>query len=58
MHELSLDEVRRLIGRRPDYADVKEEWDRPFREAEQRQNALLDSLLPDGRYGVVWLEVN
>ena len=56
MYELSLDDVRRLIGQRPNYADIREDWDRPFREAEARQNALLDSLAEDGRYAVVWIE--
>lgn len=56
MYEVSLDEVHRLIGPRPNYADIREEWDRPFREAEERQNALLDALPADGRYAVVWIE--
>jgi hypothetical protein len=57
MYEVSLQEVRRLIGKRPNYADIRDEWDRPFREAEERQNAMLDSLRADGRYAVVWIEL-
>lgn len=49
--------LRDPIGRRPEYSAVDQEWDRPYREAEERQNALLDSLPEDGRYGVVWVEV-
>jgi hypothetical protein len=57
MYEVTLVEVRRLIGQRPNYAHIREEWDRPFREAEERQSALLASLPEDGRYAVVWVEV-
>ena len=54
MYELSLDEIRQLIGPRPD-ADRKHEW--PDRaEHEAKSHAMLDSLSPDGRYAVVWME--
>ena len=54
MYELSLDEVRRLIGPRPD-ADRKHDGpDLAERGAES--HAMLDSLSPDGRYAVVWME--
>jgi len=54
MYELSLDEVRRLIGLRPD-ADRKHDGpDLAERGAES--HAMLDSLSPDGRYAVVWME--
>lgn len=56
MVELSLAEVRRLIGPRTNYADFREDWDRPFLEAEARQNAILASLPEDERYAVVWME--
>jgi len=55
--ELSKDELRRLIEPRPDYADIRDDWDRPFRERRQRQDYLLDSLPEHGRYGVVWMEL-
>ena len=54
--EASKADVLRLIGARPDYSGIKDEWDRPFREAAQKQDALL-AALPEGRYGVVWLEM-
>ena len=54
MHEMSLDEIRRLIGPRPD-ADRKHDGpDLAERGAES--HAMLDSLSPDGRYAVVWME--
>lgn len=56
MYEVSLADVRRLIGPEPNYADIKDEWNRPFREAEERQNSLLDSLPENDRYAVVWME--
>ena len=55
MWELSLDEVRRLTASRP--RSERDEWDRPFREAAERQEALLDSLDASARYAVVWMEV-
>jgi hypothetical protein len=55
MWELSLDEVRRLTASRP--GSERDEWDRPFREAAERQEALLDSLDASARYAVVWMEV-
>jgi hypothetical protein len=56
MYELSLAEVRQLIGPRTNYADRLEDWDRPFQDAEAHQNALLASLPEGGRYAVVWME--
>jgi hypothetical protein len=56
LFELDLGVVRRLIGARPNYADIKEEWDRPFREAEERQDENLATLARDGRYAVVYVE--
>jgi hypothetical protein len=56
MYEISLAEVRHLIGPRTNYADLREDWDRSFREAEAHQNALLALLPEDGRYAVVWME--
>ena len=55
-YEVSKDELRRLIGLRPDYSDIRADWDEPFCTAEREQNALLDALPDDGRYGVVWVE--
>lgn len=54
--EVSKADVIRLIGPRPDFSSVSEESDRPFRELAERQDALLMSL-PEGHYGVVWMEM-
>ena len=53
MHEMSLDEIRRLIGPRPD-ADRKDDGLNLAERA--KSHAMLDSLSPDGRYAVVWME--
>lgn len=56
LYEVSLAEVRRRVEPRTNYADIREDWDRPFREARERQDALLASLPEDGRYAVLWIE--
>jgi hypothetical protein len=55
-YEVTKDELRGRIRDRPDYSAIKDEWDRPFREREEQQSALLESLPVDGRYAVDWEE--
>jgi hypothetical protein len=55
--EVTKADLARLIGARVNYSAINEEWDRPFREKEERQTALFASLSDDDRYGVVWMEL-
>ncbi|MDP9384212.1 MAG: hypothetical protein M3P50_03080 [Actinomycetota bacterium] len=56
--EVTLEELHRLLGRWPEYADIRADWDEPFRKGRSEEADMLASLDPRERYAVVWVELH